>query len=449
MSNVKNFGATGDGKTDDTAAIQHAINDGDGILEFPKGTYRITKTLEFPLGKKGPGGISGSMGTATVMMTGPGPAFRLTGNHKGTGDPGSVQPDTWNRERMPGIRNIAIEGSHPEADGFELTGTMQATFEGVLIRHVRHGIHLVKRNRNILISNCHIYHNRGVGIYLDGINLHQINIATSHISYNRLGGIRIERSEIRNLQITGNDIEYNNTQRSFPDMPVEPTAEIWIDTTAEGASVNEVTIVSNTIQATSSKDGCNIRIIEKSDGSRPPGLITITGNIIGSQETNVHLTGCYGVSFSGNSIYSCTNRNLLVEDSQLVTLGSCQFRRHTEKAGTGVRFVNSSDCTISGCSFHDQSREGQKNGASLLELQNCDRIAVTGCTFTDGAPYGVDAKDCRNVLISGCTVAETRESKKATAPISFSGNGSGNQVSSCSLDGNIKSAATSGLKGEE
>jgi hypothetical protein len=445
MSDVKNFGATGNGTTDDTAGIQHAIMNGDGLLEFPKGIYRITETLEIPLDERGPFAISGSMGTVTVVMDGPGPAFRFVGNHGGTGDPGSVKPPVWKSERMPGIRNIAIEGAHPEADGFQLEETMQAIFDGVMIRHVRHGIHLTKRNRNVLIVNCHIYHNRGVGIFMEGLNLHQINIATSHISYNRLGGIRIERSEIRNLQITGNDIEYNNTPRSFPELPIEPTAEIWIDTTADGASVNEVTIASNTIQATSSKDGCNIRIMEKADSSRPPGLIAITGNIIGSQETNVHLTGCYGVSLTGNSIYSCSHRNLLVEDSQMITVGSNHFRRHTEKAGTGVRFTNSRDCTISGCSFLDESVEGQKSGASLLELKNCQRLAVTGCTFTNGVPYGIDARDCRDVLITGCTIAETRKIPASTAAIHFQGTGEGNVASSCALRGEISASPTAGL----
>ncbi|YCM42735.1 right-handed parallel beta-helix repeat-containing protein [Verrucomicrobiaceae bacterium 227] len=445
MSDVKNFGATGDGETDDTAAIQHAILDGDGLLDFPKGTYRITRTLEIPLAKRSPFAMSGSMGTATVVMDGPGPAFRLVGNHGGTGDPGSVKPAVWKSERMPAIREIAIEGAHPEADGFQLEGTMQAVFDGVMIRHVRHGIHLTKRNRNILIVNCHIYHNRGVGIFLDSLNLHQINIATSHISYNRLGGIRIERSEIRNLQITGNDIEYNNTPRSYPDLPDEPTAEIWIDTTAEGASVNEVTIASNTIQATATEGGCNIRIMEKPDSSRPPGLIAITGNVIGSQETNVHLTGCYGVSLTGNSIYSCSHQNLLVEDSQMVTVGSNHFRRHTDAGGTGVRFTNSRDCALSGCSFLDESLEGQESGVSLLELQNCQRLAVSGCTFTNGVPYGIDAQDCRDVLVTGCTIAETRKIPASKATIRFHGTGEGNLATSCALRGEINASPTAGF----
>lgn len=44
--NVKDFGAVGDGTTDDTAAIQAAITAvGAGRLYFPPGTYKITSTL--------------------------------------------------------------------------------------------------------------------------------------------------------------------------------------------------------------------------------------------------------------------------------------------------------------------------------------------------------------------------------------------------------------------
>lgn len=44
---VKNYGATGDGVTDDTTAIQSAINDcaaaGGGVVYFPPGTYAVTQ----------------------------------------------------------------------------------------------------------------------------------------------------------------------------------------------------------------------------------------------------------------------------------------------------------------------------------------------------------------------------------------------------------------------
>ena len=432
MSNVKRFGATGDGTTDDTEAIRHAVRDGDGMLHFPPGSYRITEPIEIQLEQSGPLGIDGTGGTARVLMAGAGPAFRLIGTHGGTGDPKSVKGNVYPAQRLPTVKNIEIEGAHSEADGVQMIQTMQSVFEGVLIRRCRHGIHLTQRNRNVLISHCHVYYNTGVGIFLDQVNLHQIIIASSHISYNRLGGIRLEGSEIRNLQITGNDIEYNNHAQH--DSEPEPTAEIYIDTTAEGASVNEITVASNTIQATSSPGGCNIRIQEDGRGdSRPPGLWTIAGNIIGSQENNVHLSGCYGVSLSGNCIYSCSNRNLLIEDSRHINVGNNMFRRHTERMGTGVKLVRSSDVAINGCSLLDEDPEGQSSGASLLELVQCQRINISGCQLTDGVPCGIDATECSHVNITGNTIHDSRSAAKSRHAIRFQGPGVGNLIGLNSL----------------
>ena len=443
MSNVREFGAVGDGRGDDTEAIQHAVSPGDGVLHFLPGTYRITQSIEVRLAKRGPLSIDGSGGSAKVVMAGPGPAFRLAGTHGGTGDPGSRKSNVASHQRLPTIRNIEVEGAHAEADGFELVETMQSVFEGVMVTRCRHGIHLIKRNRNVLISHCHIYFNTGVGVYLNGVNLHQINIASSHISYNRLGGIRLDRSEVRNLQITGNDIEYNN-HKSHGAEP-EPTAEIYIDATAEGASVNEVTIASNTIQATGSPEGANIRIKETPDQSRPPGLFAISGNIIGSQENNVHLTGCYGIALSGNTIYSCENRNLLIEDSRLINVSGNTFRRHTPRYGTGVRFTGSSDITFTGCGIHDETAEGQPNLTALLELERCQRINISGSQFLNGA-IGVDGKDCSHVTLTGNTLHDTREPPTAQHAIRFTGPGEGNSAAHNSvgitsgkpIEGNVK-----------
>jgi hypothetical protein len=197
MANVRNFGATGDGNTDDTEAIRHAVVEGDGGLEFPRGDYRITGTIEIPLDQLGRTSIHGTLGVAKIIHAGPGPAFKFVGTHTGTASPLSVEPNVWANQRTPTVAHIEIEGRHGQADGITCDHTMQAIFDGVTVRNCRHGIHLIRRNRNVIVANCHLYHNRGAGLFLDGVNLHQINVVGCHISYNALGGIRVTESEIQ------------------------------------------------------------------------------------------------------------------------------------------------------------------------------------------------------------------------------------------------------------
>src|SRR6202044_1706561 len=62
-----NYGATGNGTTDDTVAIQNALTaagtNGGGIVYLPPGTYHLTNTLDVP------GGVE-LRGTAPLLRAG-------------------------------------------------------------------------------------------------------------------------------------------------------------------------------------------------------------------------------------------------------------------------------------------------------------------------------------------------------------------------------------------
>lgn len=60
MSSVRDFGARGDGKTDDTAALGHALQQGDGQVVFPRGEYLISRPLVIALERSGRISIIGS-----------------------------------------------------------------------------------------------------------------------------------------------------------------------------------------------------------------------------------------------------------------------------------------------------------------------------------------------------------------------------------------------------
>ena len=83
---VRGFGAVGDGKADDTAAIQKAVDAGVGLVQLPKGVYRITKPIVIELDKVGYTSISGGA-VAQIVMAGPGPALKFVGTHFKSADP--------------------------------------------------------------------------------------------------------------------------------------------------------------------------------------------------------------------------------------------------------------------------------------------------------------------------------------------------------------------------
>ncbi|MBL8851851.1 MAG: right-handed parallel beta-helix repeat-containing protein, partial [Planctomycetaceae bacterium] len=192
-------GTIGDGVADDTAAIQRAADAG-GALRFSRGTYRLTSTVVVDLDKAGFTSLAGD-GVARFVMAGAGPAFRFVGTHQGSADPGSLKPNIFERQRTPLVDGIEIVGAHPEADGIEATGTMQLTVSRITVSEARHAIHLTTRNRNVIISDCHLYHNRGAGVFYDQVDLHQSNISGCHISYNAGGGIVVRGGGVRNLHI--------------------------------------------------------------------------------------------------------------------------------------------------------------------------------------------------------------------------------------------------------
>jgi len=439
MSNVRDFGASGDGRTDDTDAIEHALEQGDGTLTFPTGIYRISRTIRIPLSERGRTTIDGSGGTAKVVMAAAGPAFHLLGTHDRTADPGQFKPEIWRLERMPTVRDIEIEGAHRNASGLLVEGTMQSTFSGILLRELWDGIRIHGRVRNVIISHCHIYHNRNVGVFLDRTNLHQAIISASHISYNATAGIKIVGSEVRNLQITGNDIEYNYADTG------SGAADILIDCSDAGSSVREVTIVSNTIQARVSSGGANVRIVGLDPKkNHKAGLLTISGNLIGSQETNVHLHACRGVVVTGNVIYSGHQANLSIDDSRSIVVGPNSFDHNPDYGDkelcTGINIARSRDVQMTGSSLIAcQSGHNTVSGAKQIERQGLvnivesERVGLSGMQLLDGAPYGLYVDKCRDVLVSGCTIHDSHEKKSMISAVRWSGAGAGNLISGCRL----------------
>ena len=421
--------AAGDGKADDTAAVQKALSGG-GAVRFARGDYRLTSTVVIDLDQTGFVSLNGD-GVARFIMEGAGPAFKFTGTHGGTADPKSLKPEIFGRQRTPMVDGIEIVGAHPEADGIEATGTMQLTITRVAVHEARHGIHLTVRNRNVIISDCHLYHNTGCGVFYDNVDLHQSNITGSHISYNAGGGVVTRGGGVRNLHIGTCDIESNMT----PEAP--PTANVLIDCT-EGSTA-EVSIVGCTIQHNPSPGAANVRFIGKGKARTPDdhtqwGHLTIADNVLSDVEVNIDLQHVRGAVITGNTFGGGYEHDLLVTDCSNIAVGSNTFDRNppyyrgkAEAAKGGLLFRKSRDITLTGMHI-----DGIRSHPAAVQIEDSDSFNISGCTILDSDGAGLLLKNTGNSLVTGCLIADRRPERAPAPSIRIEG-GTGNTLANNKL----------------
>jgi hypothetical protein len=364
-------------------------------------------------------------------MAGSGPAFRFIGTHAGTAAPSSVKEQVTARERMPVVDGIEIVGEHADADGIEAKGTMQITITRTRLSHLRHGIHLVGRNRNVIISSCHIYDNRGIGIFFDDVSLHQTNISACHVSYCKGGGIVTRGGEVRNIHIAGCDIESNMASE------VPPAANVEID--SRGGSTAEVSISGCTLQHNHLSPGsANIRVVgpgadiksgQKEAKAPEWGHITISANVFSDVRTNIHLVHARGVVITGNTFWEGFDQDLLVESCRNVVMTGNNFERNPgyelwqkELPKQGLVFRESADCTLSALHV-----EGVRNQPAAIVIEKCRRFHLSNCTILDSDNAGILLRDVSDSRVHGNFIRDDRVEKPAFRPVVADG-GTGNKI---------------------
>lgn len=406
---ARSQGAVGDGQTDDTAAIQAAINLNQGGVRLARGVFRISQPIVIDLQSLGFSSVTGN-GSATVVMTGPGPAFRFIGHHTGTADPHSVKDDVWNQERMPVIEGIEILGRHPEASGIELDGTMQATISKVAVREAHHGIHLVNRNRNVIISGCHLYDNTGVGVFLDRVNLHQFLIGDSHVSYNDGGGVVVLGGNVRNVHIGNCDLEANMPEADEPTSAANflidlrhdesvTTQDKWADTVAE------ITVTGCTIQHTGKNThGANVRFIGRDD--YPVNTAAISANVMSDAATNIDMEHVRGISLTGNVFFNAPTDVHIRSSDRVVLTGNVfdprEYEASRDEEG-GLVISDSSDILLNASQFSEVT-----SPRPAIDLLRCERVSLTACVLRS-CINGIRMVGCRDCLLTGNMITGTAD----------------------------------------
>lgn len=209
--NVKSYGATGDGITNDAPAIQLAINAAKGKpILVSSGTYICNSQLIYNTQSMGVAeGLKmygdGTYNTTFKNMTN-GPLFLITSSTSLT----DFQDDVY-------LSDFAITSTQtaPGGMGIQLHGIRRAVIQNLyILNESSHAIHLAstatdKDNVHIVIQNCDIEGSGGGAIYLDGggSNVNAlVAIRNNRLISNLFGIVLIGQT---NATIEGNSIAYN------------------------------------------------------------------------------------------------------------------------------------------------------------------------------------------------------------------------------------------------
>lgn len=143
VGSVKDYGAKGDGVTDDTSAFNAAIAAGLGVVSIPPGTYKITSTITLPLNTS----LIGSGSNATIInYTGSSTAF-IMGSTTITGFPVSV----YGKIARIRINGAGVAGSI----GVSIVKALFAELEDVYVYNTESGFLL--DGMDLWVASCNLY----------------------------------------------------------------------------------------------------------------------------------------------------------------------------------------------------------------------------------------------------------------------------------------------------
>ncbi len=195
MVSVREVGAAGDGLTDDTVAIQAAIDAADSIY-FPAGTYMVSSSLRIPSNRR----LYGD-GPASVLRKRSQSVARVLVNADGSGNTNIV------------VEQLTIDGSRNSGryialrDAIYLTRCSGCVLDGVHVRNCLNDGIIVEYGSDNVVRNCTATNNAKVGIYVSGSE--KIVISDNSCQDNLVGGIGVAATWW--ASITGNACKGNGS----------------------------------------------------------------------------------------------------------------------------------------------------------------------------------------------------------------------------------------------
>jgi len=314
---VKDFGAVGDGTTDDSAAIQAAldaaanlgVDDKGALVHFPSGKYKITSTINYPMGK-------------FVSITGDGKPSMIIWDGAASGTMFLMDNFTGDEKKIF-IENIQLKADAADTViGFEINRTSGQAVVNVSFRHI-------------------LFNTMGVALQASN-ECDQIVFENNYILSYQTHGIKLLNGVCNNWFIQ------NNHFRSGIANSVALSSE---------GSVN-IVFTNNTVQS-----GAAIRVVDLTDCDR------VELNNIYAEATGTHATKYTAFKFTDSSFVNFENigttgafgdTGVPLVDMNNVDSVIIKNVRHDDSGGTppeffdfdtncsDVRFINAPSSTSAG-----------------------------------------------------------------------------------------------------
>jgi len=380
---VKDFGATGDGTTDDAAAIQAAVNavSANGTVYFPPGTYAV-----------GAAGIAVTSKTG-VTLFGDGAIIKITAISTLTTAIGAATIRLSGCTRS-GVRGLEINGNSIASSGIGLTGCTDCFVDGVTVYASGVSGQITSAGggvRNSFTNNT-VYSGNGTtrGMWLGNVNSSDmetdIHVAGNVVRNNPATGIVINS--------VGGRVEGNHCRTNEGSGVVIPGAN--------GYSSKNLTIVGNYF-IDNLFHGVQSDVVYTTAADLTDS-ITVTGNVC-SQNNRGTGTGIYAVNsqrwvISNNVCNDNVTAGIQLDDrcfNVTVTGNTCN---DTRSGGSRTQLIGIR-----------RNAQSQNNYGSVISCNTCNNNTTSGISVQTVTPYTmssatISGNQCYSNSTQGIIVAE-------------------------------------------
>ncbi|SNS90396.1 Right handed beta helix region [Geodermatophilus saharensis] len=383
---VRDHGATGDGVTDDTAALQAAVDGAAGrVVRFPAGTYLVSQLLL-------PSGTSLDLGTAVLRR------------HANTGG-GAGGTTVRNADLERGNSDITILGGVIEG-GTDATGRLLG-FRNAERVHVS-GVHLRKGDSSfvdwvLVLERC------------DDVHVSDVRITGGQeIGEDGLHIAASSRVTVVNCTIASGDDALSLVQEYEQDRPIRDITVSNCVLSSRSAHMIRVSVldtetegidgvVLTNIAGRAPEEGSfgNPVLVEDQSGRALIRRVTVDNVVVdatGTAGTAWTVRAVRDSSFRGIRVVGASDRSFLVEDAQDLVFTDCHATGPRPDNGNpawsllGCRDTVLVGCSASGAPVHGFDVRGGSTGVRLV-----------ACTSVDHGAYGFFLSDAPDTSLVACT----------------------------------------------